>query len=405
VRSLHGLRYYGWAFTAFFLANVVGIVDAGRRCDNRGPRASLIGGLVFFALGLTLASVAPVMLLFVAGRALQGLGAGSMIVAVYFVVARAFPSELQARALAALSAAWVLPALVGPVAAGAVAQAFGWRWVFIGIAPLAVLGALLLGPVMSHIPHPDATRSRPPVGPVSGVVLAGGLAVLEAAGDRLDWTGGLLALAGIALAVPPLRRLLPSGALRLARGLPTVIILRGVLTAAFFGAEAYLPLTLTRLHHGTPTLVGIPLTIGALGWSAGSWWQGHRTIKSRQALLMTGFLLVAIAVAALALLADRAVSLWVAAPIWVLAGAGMGLGMPTVAVLTMRLSSADEQGANSAALQLTNVIGSALAIAAGASIINAGPHFALAVITVDTALAAVALSGAIASRRVTDSRT
>jgi len=40
VRSLHGLHYYGWAFTAFFLGDIVGMVDAGRRCDRLGPGAS-----------------------------------------------------------------------------------------------------------------------------------------------------------------------------------------------------------------------------------------------------------------------------------------------------------------------------------------------------------------------------
>lgn len=401
VRSLHGLRFYGWAFTAFFLADIVGIVQAGGRCDRHGPQRSLIGGLAVFAIGLAVASSAPSMAVFVTGRALQGLGAGTLIVAVYVVVARAFPSALQPRAFAALSAAWVIPALVGPVAAGAVAETFGWRWVFIGIVPLAVLGAFLLIPAVRGMPAPDHAPSAQRVGPLGGLALAAGLAALEAAGNRLGWAGALLALVGIALALPPLRRLLPAGALRLARGLPTVVVLRGLLTAAFFGAEAYLPLTLTRLHHGTPTLVGLPLTVGALGWSAGSWWQGHRRSVNRVTLLTTGFCLVAAAVAALAVLADTAVSLWVAAPIWALAGSGMGLAMPTVSVLTLRLSPAGEQGANSAALQLTDVIGGVLAIAAGATIVNliATQHFASAVIVIDALLAAVALLGAMASRR------
>ena len=71
------------------------------------------------------------------------------------MVACAFRSELQPRAFAALSAAWVVPALVGRVAVGAVAQTLGWRWVFIGIAPFATLGALLLVPVVRTIQDPD----------------------------------------------------------------------------------------------------------------------------------------------------------------------------------------------------------------------------------------------------------
>jgi MFS family permease len=331
------------------------------------------------------------------------LGAGSSIVAVYVVVARAFPAELRPRAFAALSAAWVLPALIGPVAAGAVAGAFGWRWVFVGIAPLAALGAALLVPVLRALPPAEASGKAPRLGPLGGVLLAGGLAALQAAGTHLGWSGFVLAIVGVVCALPLLRRLLPTGSLRLARGLPTVVVLRGLLSGAFFGAEAYLPLTLTRLHHGTPGVVGIPLTLGAIGWSAGSWWQGRqRSSPDRIRLLTGGFILVAIGVTALAVLASTATSLWLAVPIWMLAGTGMGLAMPTVSVLTLELSPVAEQGANSAALQVTDVVGSVLGIAAGASIIGAisTTRFDTAVVLVDLTLAIVAFAGALASRRV-----
>ncbi|HEX4033172.1 MAG TPA: MFS transporter [Solirubrobacteraceae bacterium] len=403
VRSLHGLHYYGWAFTAFFLGDIVGMVEAGRRCDRLGPGASLVGGLVLFASGLTTASAAPDMAVFVTGRALQGLGAGALIVAVYVVVARAFPAELRPRAFAALSAAWVLPALIGPVAAGAVADAFGWRWVFIGIAPLAAIGALALVPVVRRLPSSSASeRALPRLGALGSIFLAGGLAALQAGGTELGIAGALIAVAGFAIIIPPLRRLLPAGALRLARGLPTVIVLRGVLTAAFFGAEAYLPLTLTRLYHGSPTVVGIPLTLGALGWSSASWWQGrHPAGENRTGFLIRGFCLVAIGVATLCTLAAAHLSLWVAAPIWAVSGAGMGLAMPTVSVLMLTLSPPHEQGVNTAALQVTDVLGSVIAITAGACVIDALPeaHFSTAIIVVDLALAGVALLGALASRR------
>ncbi|HEY7968004.1 MAG TPA: MFS transporter [Solirubrobacteraceae bacterium] len=402
VRALHGLHYYGWAFTAFFLGDIVGMVDAGRRCDRLGPGASLIGGLVLFAGGLATASAAPDMAVFVTGRALQGLGSGALIVAVYVVVARAFPAELRPRAFAALSAAWVLPALIGPVVAGAVADAFGWRWVFIGIAPLAALGAFMLIPVVRRLPETAASGAAPRLGLLGSAFLAGGLAALQAGGTELGVLGAAVALAGFAAIVPPLRRLLPAGALRLARGLPTVIVLRGVLTAAFFGAEAYLPLTLTRLYHGSPTVVGIPLTLGALGWSSASWWQGrHPAGERRTAFLLRGFCLVAVGVGALCTLAALSLSLWVAAPIWAIAGAGMGLAMPTISVLMLTLSPPQEQGVNTAALQVTDVLGSVIAITAGACVIDAlpGADFATAIVAVDLALAAVALGGALASLR------
>src|ERR1700733_5439858 len=72
VRALHGLHYYSWGFTAYLLADVIGMVDAGGRTDRRGPTQSLVGGLVLFGAGLVVASAAPNIGTFLAGRVLQG---------------------------------------------------------------------------------------------------------------------------------------------------------------------------------------------------------------------------------------------------------------------------------------------------------------------------------------------
>jgi MFS family permease len=400
VRDLHGLRFYSWGFTAYLLADVVGMVDAGRRCDQHGPTPSLLGGLGFFAAGLVVASAAPNIEVFLVGRCLQGLGGGAMIVAAYVVVARAFPDALHPKVFAALSAAWVVPSLVGPAAAGLVASAFGWRWVFAGIAPLAIGGAALLIPVLRRMPATRIEAAAAPSGIARGLLLATSLGLVQAAAEVVDWWSLPLLVAGFALGIPPLRKLLPHGALRLARGLPTVIVLRGILTCAFFGAESYLPLTLTRLHDGSPRVVGIPLTLGAIGWSAGSWWQGHRA-KNRLTLLRAGFASVMTAVALLIVIAIPSVSLWVAVPIWAIAGAGMGIAMPTVSVLVLDLSPTQTQGVNSAALQISDMVGSIIGIAAVGALITAFglDQIRTAVTIGDVMCAVIALVGALAASR------
>src|SRR5207248_5731451 len=98
--------------------------------------------------GLLVDGLAPDMGVFMVGRTLQGLGGGALIVALYVVVARMFPEARRPKVFAAMSAAWVVPALVAPALAGVITDAFGWRWVFLGIAPIAGVGALLLVPVV-----------------------------------------------------------------------------------------------------------------------------------------------------------------------------------------------------------------------------------------------------------------
>jgi MFS family permease len=398
-RSLHGLRYYSWGFTAYLLADVVGMVDAGRRCDRHGPSPSLLGGLTLFAAGLAVASAAPDIGVFLAGRVLQGLGGGAMIVAAYVVVGRSFPDSMHPKVFGALSAAWVVPSLVGPALAGVVASAWSWRWVFAGIAPLALAGAALLVPVLRAMPaRREVAGGASGIG--RGIQLAVGLGLVQAAGEVADWWSLLLVAAAVCIGLPPLRRLLPVGALRLSRGLRAVVMLRGVLTCAFFGAESYLPLTLTRVHHGTPREVGIPLTLAAIGWSAGSWWQGRRTGKPLR-LLRVGFAMVALGVAVLVVMTSHAASIWLAVPIWAVAGAGMGLAMPTISVLVLELSPAVKQGTNSAALQISDMVGTIIGITAiGAVVTMFGlGRIGTAVTVADLMLAAVALVGVVASKR------
>jgi MFS family permease len=399
-RALHGLSYYSWGFTAYLLADVIGMVDAGRRCDRHGPGPSLMGGLALFAAGLVVASVAPDIGVFLVGRVLQGLGGGAMIVAAYVVVARAFPESMRPRVFGVLSAAWVVPSLVGPAVAGVVASSLSWRWVFAGIAPLALGGAALLIPVMRGIPPMRRESTVTSAGIGRGILLAGGLGLVQAAAEAINWWSVLLLAGGVAVGLVPLRQLLPPGALRFARGLPTVVMLRGVLTGAFFGAEAYLPLTLTRLHGGTPRIVGIPLTLAAIGWSAGSWWQG-RGSRSPSWMLRVGFAGVAVGVGLLVVMTVSSVSIWVAVPIWSVAGAGMGLAMPTISVLLLELSPEALQGTNSAALQISDMAGSIVGIAGAGALVTA---FGLAdlrpaIMIGDLALAGVALFGAVVSGR------
>ena len=98
----------------------------------------------------------PVLLL---GRAFQGLGFGAAIVALYVVIGRAYPEHMRPRVFTALSGAWVVPGIVGPLVAGLITDAFGWRWVFFGVLMLLIpVGAVLIPRLQAmHVePDPDA---------------------------------------------------------------------------------------------------------------------------------------------------------------------------------------------------------------------------------------------------------
>jgi MFS family permease len=253
-------------------------------------------------------------------------------------------------------------------------------------------------------PQPRPRRSRL----VPAVVAATGAGLLQYAGQVLvdrplpAVLMLVLALGLLGVGVPPL---LPPGAFRLGRGLPTVVVLRGVLAGAFFGAEAFLPLMLVEERSLATTLAGASLTGAALTWSLGAWIQGRPGLRVERArLLVAGFLLVLAGVALAALATSDAVPVVTAAVGWALAGLGMGLGLTSLSVLVLELSPAHAQGANSSALQVSDALGSIVLIGTAGAVFAAfrsvESHGAAPFVVIDLVMAAVLVAGAVVAHRV-----
>ncbi|MFJ9773712.1 MFS transporter [Kitasatospora sp. NPDC101157] len=363
-RQLNGLGLYAFAFSGYFTTTLFALVVSGQWCDRRGPLQPLFAGIAVFGAGLVVAGTAPGMWVFVAGRAIQGLGGGLVIVALYVVVGRAYPERLRPSVFAAFSSAWVLPSIVGPLVSGAVTQHLGWRWVFLAVPVLILLPLGVMGPALarSEREHPvprgaDFDRRRTLLAAMAAV----GAGLLQYAGQRRDLVGLLPGIAGAALLVPAVLGLLPERTLRAGRGLPTVILLRGVAAGAFFAAEAFIPLMMTTQRDFSPTLAGLTLTSGGLSWALGSWLQGRPGAERyRGAMIRGGFVLTAVAIAGAALVLIPAVPSWTASVAWGVGGVGMGLTVASVSVLMMRLSAPEDAGANSAALQMSDALGNVL---------------------------------------------
>ncbi|NUR92723.1 MAG: MFS transporter, partial [Nonomuraea sp.] len=143
-RELGGMSLYNLAFSATLAASVIATVLGGRWSDVRGPMRPIAVGVVAFVAGLLIAGLAPTMEVLVAGRFVQGLGAGLIQVSLYVLVARVFPGAMHPKVFALFSAAWVVPSMIGPAIAGFVVENVDWRWIFLGVSALVVPSALLL---------------------------------------------------------------------------------------------------------------------------------------------------------------------------------------------------------------------------------------------------------------------
>ncbi|MFJ7344608.1 MFS transporter [Streptomyces sp. NPDC101110] len=545
-RELDGVSLYAFAFSGYFTTSLFGMVLAGQWSDRHGPLGSLTTGIASFGAGLLLSGTAGTMWVFILGRAVQGFGGGLVIVALYVVVGRAYPERLRPAIMAAFAASWVLPSIVGPLAAGTVTERLGWRWVFVGIPVLVVFPLALALPQIRRrasgpavhtaadagaVPSPDlpvpaertalADRPAPPdpvrttdrpatPGParvtdrsarrdLAGVTdrsarrdLAGvtdrsarrGPAGVTDRSARRDLAGvtdrsarrgpagvtdrpappgpakssdrsappgsfdrrrirlalaislgaGLLQYAaqdlrplallpgalGVALLVPAVLGLLPRGTYRAARGLPSVVLLRGVAAGSFIAAESFVPLMLVTQRGLGPTLAGFSLAAGGGTWALGSWVQSRPRLEPyRERLTTVGMLLVAAAIATAPSVLVDSVPVWTVAVAWAFGCFGMGLVISSTSVLLLKLSAPEEAGTNSAALQisdgLSNVVllsagGAAFAALGGGTVAHtasahaSGSHPA-AFTAVFLPMAAVALAGAWVSTRLRERRT
>ncbi|MGS2641053.1 MFS transporter [Streptosporangium sp. LJ11] len=437
--ELDGHALYGLAFSGALAAGVVATVLGGWWGDRGGPVAPLWTGVAVFAAGLVVAGVAPTMDVFVAGRFVQGFGAGILQVSMYVLVSRSYPADLHPRVFSIFATAWVVPSMVGPAITGVVVENAGWRWVFIGVTAILLPAALLLWRGLASAPMTEpmtepVTRPVTEQGPVPGAVsetvsgamperpsgarssiahrlgwallVAAGAALMQYGASALTRSGGavpgtglVLLAAGLAMLVAALPRLLPPGTLRAARGLPSVISLRGIAAGAAIGGEAFLPLMLNEERGLSLTMAGLTLTGGALSWSFGSWVVGRKRFD-RVLVLRSGSVLIAVGLALMGLTVFAAVPVATAFLGEILLGLGMGIVYPTLSVLILELSPPGEEGENSASLGVAESVYTVVAVAVtGALLAALGASVAVYVLCFGlTAL--MAATGALVSGRV-----
>jgi len=389
--ALNGLPLYALAFGATLATSVLGMTAAGQLCDKRGPYLAALAGLAAFLAWLLLAGFATSMPALVLGRALQGLGSGVLGVTLYVGVGQVVPQALHPKLFAVFAGAWVVPGLVGPALASFLVQGLGWRSVFLAVAAAVPVAAGLMLPALKRIGSGTGEVLR--WGAMRWALLASaGALALHAASQQEGVRAGLLFAAGLAGAGFAARRLLPAGTLTAARGLPTVILLRGLIAAAFASSEAFLPLLLTEHFGWSLTQAGIALSAGAVTWSIGSAVQARvHTEATRRRLLPAGFALAAVGLGVVMLpLLSTALPAGLVLLGWVGVGLGIGLSFPMLSVLLLKLSPHDEQGSNTSALQLADALVSSAALALAGLLFDPATRQVLPVLVMACALAAAA---------------
>jgi EmrB/QacA subfamily drug resistance transporter len=380
VGDLGGLSHLSWVTSAFLLAQTAVTPIYGKLGDLYGRKRVLQSAVLVFLAGSALCGLADGMTELIAFRAVQGLGAGGLIVLVQAVIGDVVPPRERGKYQGLFGAVFGVASIAGPLLGGIIVQAISWRWIFYVNLPLGAVALVVLGRTLPR----TKGRSRPVIDYLGAGLLAAALSaiVLVASLGGTTWRWGaaqtiLVAIAGIVLlicfgfverrAVEPV---LPPELLR-----DRVFAVGGGLSLivgfALFGSVTFLPLYFQTVTAATPSGAGLrlmPMMAGLLVMSITS----GQLISRRGRYRM--FPIVGTAVMALGLFLlsqlDVGTSTLESTIYLLILGIGLGCTMQVLVLAVQNAVSFDVLGAATSGVTLFRGIGGSLGAAVFGSIFS-----------------------------------
>jgi MFS family permease len=377
VRDIGGLEYFAWNTTLYVVASVVAGGLCTRILPRLGARNLYRGALALFVAGSALCALAPSMPVLLAGRLVQGLGAGTLSALSYTMVRALFPERLWAAALSVISAAWGIATLGGPAVGGIFAQHGAWRLAFWSVAAVGPLLWLVVETSLPReIPRPPRPRHRmawPNLALLCASVLCVSLGS-AATHPAMNLLGLAVALAGMALFVrlenAGAMRLMPAGACRLATPLGATYAAMMLMIIAI-NTELFVPYFLQTLHGMAPVNAGYLSALMSAGWTTGAVGLAGTTRSGAARLMVAGPLTLALALSAMFVLMPHPGLLPDTAQVALLGfclfaqGIGIGIGWPHIQAGVFGFAPDGEKDLAAASMTLvimmSNALGSALA--------------------------------------------
>ncbi len=389
VGDLGGMSHLSWVVTAFMLTATTTSPLYGKLSDIYGRRLMFFVAISIFLAGSLLCGVAQTMGQIIGFRALQGLGAGGLLVLAQSAIGDVVAPRDRPRYQGLFTGTFALSSVAGPLLGGVITSLLSWRWVFYVNLPV---GALALVMIAIGLRNPKRGAHRP-IDFAGAGLLAGAttalLLLLAWGGTEFPWLSaqslGLVALTLALLtgfvwreseAPEPLLRLALFRNPVFARG----VTVGGMMTFAMLGSTVFLPLYFQLVLGMSPTLAGAMLLPQVAGMLLSSILGGRivARIGHNRPFLLAGLGLEAGALGLLALFA------WLGAhpALFLVAmgalGLGMGMGMPNLTVAVQNAVAYAELGAATGAMSFLRSLGGALGVATSGTIMSSGLAAALA---------------------------
>jgi MFS family permease len=354
---------------------------AGRVVQRLGARRTLTVALVGYVGGLAVTATAGHAWVFAAGQVTGGLAGGLLAVFGFSSAIRHLDEALRMRVVAASSAMWILPALVGPAATLGLEHLVGWRWTLLAPVPVVLVGRLLV----VRAARPDVREED--AGRATGLLVPLGVTALVVGG----WWP--VRVAGAAVALVGVAAILPRGTATFRRGTPAALGALLLFGVGYFGADGLITVMLTDEYRTSLARAAIVLGAAPLAWALTSLAVPRLRVRH---LPPVGLALAAAGTGAVAV---GAPAFAVALVAWTVAGIGVGLAYPG---LYIRATTLPDSGTRFTATQLATAaitaetFGGLLGRAAGGAVTGQGGPVAAYVMF--AVVLAGAAAGAVRSR-------
>ncbi len=382
VGDLGGMAHISWVVTAFMLTATATTPLYGKLSDIYGRRRLFFVAILLFLTGSLLCGAAQSMGQLIGFRALQGLGAGGLLVLAQSAIGDVVSPRQRPRYQGLFTGTFALASIAGPLLGGLITSALSWRWVFYVNLPIGIVAMAMIA---IGLRKPPSGQARP-IDYAGALLLTGATAalllLLAWGGAEFPWvsrdSAGLavatVTLVGLfiwreARAPEPLIRLSLFRNPIFARG----VAVGGMMAFAMLGSTVFLPLYFQWVLGMDPAVAGLMLLPQVVGMVLTSIIGGRivSRLGRNKPFLLAGLGLEAVALASLAAFAFVGAAPGAFLVSMGALGMGMGMGMPNLTTAMQNAVAHRELGGATGALTFARSLGGAVGVAASGAIMSA----------------------------------
>lgn len=158
VGDLRGVSLMNWVFSIFLLTNAIATPIYGKLADSIGRKPMFIGGILIFVFGSVMSGLSHSMVVLIFWRAVQGVGAGSIMPISNTIIADIYPLEKRAQVLGLNSSAWGIASVIAPLLGGFIVDHLSWHWIFFINLPIGLIVMFMVQIFLHEDKHHSTTK-------------------------------------------------------------------------------------------------------------------------------------------------------------------------------------------------------------------------------------------------------